>query len=248
MKTAAPPSHQVLRAALDRRLLERLRVAALTRHEQGRLDAARRDPCASLLTGPDWTWVHSSQSITLGPLLEDALQMVMLSVFGDLVRQRFKQPLCIASQAWIRRQHPPAHRPPRVAPHAWHQDGALGFDFLSSTAKPQLLPLLTCWIPLDPCGGDAASLELVNASQDELLTPARLADEGDEAFGAGPRCIIEAQPTDLIVMESGTLHRTWVQNGMGKARTSIGMRFVEGPSPPDQLRSESCVPVGAVLT
>lgn len=242
-KSGPSPSHRLMRAVLDRSALERLRDAALARHEHGRLDAVGRDPGASSLTGPDWTWVRSSQSITLGPLLDDALQLVMASAFGDLVRQRFEQPLCIASQAWIRRQHPPAHRPPCATPHSWHQDGALGFDFLSPPAQPRLLPLLACWIPLDPCGRNAASLEIVDANLNELLLLNRLTDEKDEAFSAGPCRAIKAQPTDIVVMEPGTLHRTWVHGGMSKIRTSIGIRFVEGPQPPVQLRRELCVPV-----
>src|SRR5215467_276285 len=78
-----------------------------------------------------------------------------------------------SERSWERRQYAPGHYPPLHAPHGWHQDGALGFDFGAWGAHPPpqdaLLPMLTCWFPLGSCGSHAPGLEFVLQRQPNLL-------------------------------------------------------------------------------
>ncbi|MCB9527989.1 MAG: hypothetical protein H6701_06250 [Myxococcales bacterium] len=79
-------------------------------------------------------------------------------------------PRLLADQAWLRRQLPPARAPRHHAPHRWHQDGALGFDFLGGDPESPdaLLPMITAWVPLVPCGRDAPGLRYVPERRDTL--------------------------------------------------------------------------------
>jgi hypothetical protein len=137
---------------------------------------------------------------------------------------------CDVDQCWVRRQYSPGNYPPLHAPHSWHQDGALHFDFQACAGrKPPpdaMLDMITCWIPLTPCGIDAPGLELIATGTEGLLIPAQLTD----------RCIRERfaledfrrpamQPGDILLFRGGVLHRTHVTPEMTRDRTSIELRF-----------------------
>ena len=137
----------------------------------------------------------------------------------------------LAEQGWVRRQYAPANAPARHTPHAWHQDGALGFDFIGycggafPPAAPR--PLATCWFPLVRCGIDAPGLEWVARRLPGLLPVAELHDERVRARYA-PKAFRRPAlaPGDALVICGDVLHRTHVTAGMHADRTSIELRFV----------------------
>ena len=133
--------------------------------------------------------------------------------------------------SWVRRQFAPSRYPPGHAPHAWHQDGALGFDFLqppTPLGSGGLLAMLTCWVALTPCGRDAPGLELVVEDPQTLLPLAALDDaairsgHGVEDFWRPLMC-----PGDCLTFGGGVLHHTHVSPEMRLDRTSIEMRFFD---------------------
>ena len=132
-------------------------------------------------------------------------------------------------------------------PHAWHQDGALGFDFLDGALDPgAALPLrmLTCWIALTACGDDAPGLELRRHPFETLLGLAELRDggaglrPGDEA-----RWAPSMRPGDALLFGGGVLHRTHVEPAMGSDRTSLELRLFDAARIPPQLRDDRFIPV-----
>ena len=141
-------------------------------------------------------------------------------------------------QCWVRRQYAPHRYPALHAPHAWHQDGALGFDFMApdGAAAEGLLAMATCWIALTPCGEQAPGLELVAEPDLPLLRPEALADEavslrhGREAMHR-PRLA----PGDALVFGGGVLHHTHVAPSMTGDRTSLELRFFPAAQRPARL-------------
>lgn len=132
--------------------------------------------------------------------------------------------------SWVRRQYAPGRYPRWHAPHAWHQDGALGFDFArtplpgAKVARP--IEMVTCWIALNACGADSPGLEFVTRDLDRLLQPAELTEEAvRRRFSAEDfwRPIFRAG--DALLFRGGVPHRTYVDPGMTGDRTSIELRF-----------------------
>ena len=150
--------------------------------------------------------------------------------------------VCDVDRCWVRRQYSPRRYPPGHAPHSWHQDGALGFDFLDASATTTgaaLLSMLTCWIALTPCGIDAPGLELVDREIDTLLPLAALADEAVRARHREREFLRPAlQPGDALAFNGGVLHRTHVRPDMERERTSLELRFFAAGRIPDRLRHD----------
>jgi hypothetical protein len=147
-------------------------------------------------------------------LLLDALGETIEGALGGPAR-----PLLEA--AWLRRQFAPGRAPRWHAPHAWHQDGALGFDFERGDLAAGLLPMVTCWCPLVPCGVDAPALAIAPGRQGALLTL--------DALG-GEHKAVEAPamaPGDVLLMTGDLLHRTHVTPAMTLDRISVEVRFVQ---------------------
>ncbi|MBU3005755.1 phytanoyl-CoA dioxygenase family protein [Paraglaciecola arctica] len=147
---------------------------------------------------------------------------------------------CDYDQAWIRRQYAPHLYPPEHAPHGWHQDGALGFDFLASKDIEQeaspLLPTVTCWIALTRCGVDAPGLEFVTETIDELLVPNELSHKSIlNRYSSGSLWQPQMQAGDAVIFKGGTLHRTHVVEQMRANRTSVELRFVATHKIPTRL-------------
>jgi ectoine hydroxylase-related dioxygenase (phytanoyl-CoA dioxygenase family) len=144
----------------------------------------------------------------------------------------------LLSQCWVRRARPP---------HSWHQDGALHFDFTSLQGEPPadaLLPMLTCWMPLDDCGVDAPGLEWLQPSPPHLLVPAELTDEALQA--RFPASAFQQPPLaagDALVFDGALVHRTHVRPTMTRPRTSIELRFVAGGGVPPRLAQETLRPI-----
>ncbi|HEX2541585.1 MAG TPA: phytanoyl-CoA dioxygenase family protein [Caldimonas sp.] len=138
---------------------------------------------------------------------------------------------CAVDASWVRRQYPIASYPPGHAAHCWHQDGALGFDFLAHAGDPfpddALLPMVTCWIALSPCGDVAPGLELAGPPRRALLAVADLSEDRIAAMHSSAefhRPVLA--PGDALVFPGGLLHRTHVTPAMRRERTSIDLRFV----------------------
>ena len=165
---------------------------------------------------------------------------------GTFSRSRLGSALaCDLDQCWVRRQYPPARSPPGHAPHSWHQDGALGFDFLGAAASDgELLSMTTCWIALTPCGDDAPGLELVDREATTLLPLAVLADAAVRA--RHPQCDFlrpVMNPGDALVFGGGVLHHTHVAATMSRERTSLELRFFPAGSLPPRLRGDRFLPL-----
>jgi hypothetical protein len=134
-------------------------------------------------------------------------------------------------ECWWRRQYPAQAAPPHHHPHAWHQDGALGHDFVArpggSGDAAGLLPVATCWIALVPCGVDAPGLELVRPSPARVLGLAELDDAALRQ--ATPSAAFERPMLaagDALVFGGAVVHRTHVGLAMTRVRTSLELRFL----------------------
>lgn len=180
---------------------------------------------------PGVPWVPTASSVGLAALPDtraafaEALAAPLAAVAGA--------PLVPLTRAcWLRRQRPPVDRPPWHAPHAWHQDGALAFDFVGGdpTAPDALAPLLTAWVPLADCGVDAPGLCWMDAPPDRLLTPAELAQprvaDHAPALAAG----------DALIFGGALLHATHATPAMTRPRVSAELRFVRADAVPPRLR------------
>jgi hypothetical protein len=179
----------------------------------------------------------------LGPaLFEAVLQALAQGPAGaELQRHLGPQPLCLATQCWLRRQYPAALRPAGQHPHQWHQDGALGcrFEAGPGVAPETLAPLLTAWVPLVDCGDDAPSLEWLLDGPPGLVPPAGLLDA---ALPAGPAARRHARLAagQALLFGPALLHRTHVTPAMRQPRVSVELRFVTPLTLPERLRGESC--------
>jgi hypothetical protein len=154
---------------------------------------------------------------------------------------------CNVDQCWIRRQYAPSHYPPRHAPHSWHQDGALGFDFLHDAGLSRdddLLDMVTCWIALTPCGIDAPGLEWIDEDLPDLLAPSTLQDD---AIRARHRLAVfrhaAMQPGDCLAFAGNVLHHTQVSPAMQRDRTSLEIRLFDASRLPTRLRGDRFVAV-----
>ena len=164
-------------------------------------------------------------------LLGGAVGAWCRSLLGD-------QLACAVDQCWVRRQYAPARRPAGHATHAWHQDGALGHDFLRPgvPAADALLEMVTCWIALTPCGRDAPGLELERGGVGRLLTLPSLGQTAarlDQDAGAAWRP--ELEPGDALLFDGGVVHRTDARPEMSRDRTSVELRFFAAADRPARL-------------
>jgi hypothetical protein len=198
-------------------------------------------------SGEDPEFARHSSSLRLRSVDGLAIDAVLRQLMsGELAHRLDGFTLCDVDECWVRRQYAPANAPPDHAPHSWHQDGALKFDFAACTGSPPanaLLQMLTCWIPLIPCGEDAPGLELVLEPLARLLSPPELTpDRISEAYRAECFERPSLQPGDALLLRGDTLHRTHVTPQMTRDRTSIELRFFAQPLP-ERLRADRFVAV-----
>ena len=155
--------------------------------------------------------------------------------------------VCDADECWTRRQYAPGNYPPLHAPHSWHQDGALRFDFHARSGRqppPEaVLDMMTCWIPLTECGVSAPGMELVTRRPEGLVAPADLTDDRVRARFAPQEFWQPVMQTgDALMFRGGVLHRTHVTPTMTKERTSVELRLFPAHRIPERLKGDRFVP------
>jgi len=215
------------------------------------LEAARHQdgPETAGHIAPSGRFVPTASSFTLGTVFtEDDFRALFAGIRGGpagaWIREELQNEIvCDVDQAWVRRQYAPGNYPPLHAPHGWHQDGALGFDFLAHQdggfPADSLLPMVTCWIALGSCGEESPGLELVMRRIERLVAPSDLIDErvrarfepmefSRPAMGLG----------DALLFRGDILHRTHVTPAMTKDRTSIELRFFPADNVPVRLKGD----------
>jgi len=202
---------------------------------------------------PAYKYLPHTSSVSLSAIDDRALLDALLGEIGRgsagcHVRRMFgsHKVLCDLDQAWIRRQYALHLYPPEHAPHVWHQDGALGFDFLAQgnaeLESEALLPTVTCWIALSLCGVDAPGLEFVSQPIEELLLPVELTDKKISGrFSEDSFWKPQMEAGDAIVFRGGTLHRTHVTKQMQANRTSVELLFVAKDNIPQRLSGDCFV-------
>ena len=198
---------------------------------------------------PGQKYLPAASSVTFDAIFEEERRRRILGAIAtEPLRQLIENALggpcvCDLDQAWVRRQYAPGHYPRGHAPHGWHQDGALGFDFTAIGATepgPEaLLRLVTCWFPLTPCGSEAPGLEFLARRWDRLRPVACLRE--DQLRAEFPpaqfqRPVMEAG--DALIFLGGTLHHTHVTPEMHLNRTSIEFRFVKANDIPPRLAQD----------
>jgi ectoine hydroxylase-related dioxygenase (phytanoyl-CoA dioxygenase family) len=200
------------------------------------------------LIGPNERFAATASSVTLAAALNDD---DVSALFGSICKSPARDwivnalaapPVCDISQSWIRRQYAPRHYPRLHAPHGWHQDGALGFDFLSypddNYPEDAILRMVTCWIALDSCGVDAPGLELITQKQTRLLPPAELSHGWiREQFPPDQFWRPRLEPGDALLFPGDVLHRTHVTPAMTRDRTSLELRFFGAKDFPARLKN-----------
>jgi hypothetical protein len=200
-------------------------------------------------------FVPTASSFTIGALsLEspfiELLRSISTGVAGMWIKNILSNRLlCNQDQSWVRRQYAPSRYPPLHAPHGWHQDGALKFDFQSHPngdfPPNAVLNMVTCWISLDSCGLEAPGLQLITERPGDLLPPHELQTDRLQArFGAEHFWQPTLGPGDALLFLGDILHRTHVVPEMSKDRTSIELRFFSAVSIPERLQSDRFIPCG----
>lgn len=191
----------------------------------------------------------TASSFTVGAIfsqqeLRRLLSSIMSEPVGSWITENLLGSLvCDLDQSWVRRQFAPGRYPVFHAPHGWHQDGALGFDFRAHPSgrfpAEGMLRMVTCWVALDPCGEDAPGLELVCPPMDGLLAPSQLLDQGVRAlFRKDQFCRPVLEPGDALLFRGDILHRTHVSQEMTKDRTSVELRFFPANQIPSRLKED----------
>jgi hypothetical protein len=190
----------------------------------------------------------TASSVTVGAALSESNIVDLLSFVSnsavEWVTKRLGPEVAVdLDQSWIRRQYAPDRYPPLHAPHGWHQDGALGFNFLSGSPQTDcsraLLEMITVWIALGPCGTDAPGLELLACSLNRLLPPHQLLDSRVRSeFAPGLFWKPFLNGGDALLFSGDILHRTHVSPGMARDRSSIELRCFPASRLPPRLRGD----------
>jgi len=257
------PARPLKEAVLLSEALEESVVRVLLREADrayAKIEALIRDQGLEAVTqvlSPAQKYLAHASSLSLGAVFDETRTNSLLTAMaGGRVEPLLREALggevvCDMDQAWVRRQYAPHRYPPGHAPHGWHQDGALGFDFASLGPDPPgadaLLPMVTCWIALTECGVEAPGLEFVAREARELVPAMSLSDKAlRERFPEDAFWRPEMRAGDAIVFPGGTLHRTHVSAGMPKDRTSVELRFVRKGRIPTRLAADRFVPFACV--
>jgi len=135
---------------------------------------------------------------------------------------------CNMEESWVRKKFAPSQAPARpYHPQDWHQDGALGVRFPPETGlAAAMTELLTCWIPLNPCGEHSPSLEFICRPQSGLLHFSELNDA--DLRKRFPKREFRAPVLEFgdgLVFRNSVLHRTHTRPGMRHNRLSVEYRI-----------------------
>lgn len=96
-----------------------------------------------------------------------------------------------------------------------------------------MTPLLTLWVPLDPCGVEAPGLEFVCRPLNGLLHFTELNDaELRHRFAPDEFWAPAMEPGDVLLFRGGTLHRTHYRPDMRRPRTSLEYRLFQDSAMP----------------
>lgn len=196
-------------------------------------------------------FAQTASSVTIGAALSaqavhDLISTIAASNEGVWISNRLGSRVAIdLDQSWVRRQYAPGRYPAFHAPHGWHQDGALGANFMSIPCPCKaLLEMVTIWIALNPCGIDAPGLELVTSPVEQLLRPEQLIDScvrtrfADDLYWKPV-----LSPGDALLFSGAILHRTHVLAGMRQDRTSIELRCFPAGRLPSRLKGDRFISV-----
>lgn len=156
----------------------------------------------------------------LAPLVESGLDPSLSEVVGyDLAPSM--------EESWVRKKYAPRRAPKAHHPQDWHQDGALGVRFPTEPGvSPPMTRLVTCWLPLNPCGTDSPGLEFIRRRQEALLHFTELNDANLRGrFARGEFWAPNLDFGDVLVFLNGTLHRTHLHPAMEQDRMSIEYRL-----------------------
>ena len=147
------------------------------------------------------------------------------SLFSEVMGEEWT---CCMEQSWVRKKFAPFQAPAReYHPQGWHQDGALGVRFPpeSGPAIP-MTELLTCWIPLHPCGRDSPGLEFVRRHQAALLHFTELDDSAvRQRFPPEEFWAPQLELGDGLIFLNSVLHRTYARDEMRHNRLSVEYRI-----------------------
>jgi hypothetical protein len=136
--------------------------------------------------------------------------------------------VCSMEQSWLRKKFAPHQAPsPLYHDQGWHQDGALGVRFPSEPdSTVPMTRLLTCWIPLNPCGADSPGLEFIRRPQPSLLHFTELGDAAlRRRFPPQEFWAPTLELGDGLVFLNSVLHRTSARPEMRHSRLSIEYRI-----------------------
>jgi hypothetical protein len=158
------------------------------------------------------------------PLSTPGLERLFAEVIGDMWT-------CNLNQSWARQKFAPGQAQPNgYHLQDWHQDGALGVSFpLQPSPVVPMTELLTCWIPLIPCGVDSPGLEFIRRRQPALLHFTELDDAllrrqfAPHAFWAPALDF-----GDGLIFRNDVLHRTHASPEMRHHRLSVEYRIFPG--------------------
>jgi hypothetical protein len=156
------------------------------------------------------------------PLSAPALRSILSAATGPAWT-------CNMEQSWVRKKFAPQQAPPSgYYLQGWHQDGALGVSFPAEPGQvPLMTELLTCWIPLDPCGADSPGLELVRRRQPALLHFTELDDSAlRRRFSPQEFWAPALEFGDCLIFLNDILHRTYVHSEMRHNRMSVEYRMM----------------------
>jgi hypothetical protein len=159
---------------------------------------------------------------------EELLGPVETNALSDLITAAMGHPVaCDLQHSWLRKRFAPCNAPRHYHPNSWHQDGGLGVNFTPDTQL--FLPMtqvVTYWIPLQRCGRECPSLELILHPLDTLLHYTELEDEKlRRRFPPDSSCAAELDLGDALILLPGTLHQTYELPEMTHDRLSLEYRF-----------------------
>ncbi len=220
----------LLRDVFPKDCLTRLKEAAVRCFEAVRMQSA---------VPGHYGFNRFSHSVLLSALTdfgcEDVEELVKpLSAPG--VHELFLQALggnwtCGMEQSWVRKKFSPCQVPDlQYHSQDWHQDGALGVSFPPDPGPAiPMTRLVTCWIPLNPCGFDSPGLEFVRHGQEGLLHFTELEDSAfRRRFPPQDFWAPALELGDGLVFLNSTLHRTYTRPEMRHNRLSVEYRAFRG--------------------